>query len=496
LPLPGTLKTMRIASWIAAAALCSIAVGMTSERDVTSALRVMHQSLTPQRDNSHLNRLAALRSLRDPALRPIFADLVEHEHWPIQVHGVLGLAELSDNGIDAALIMQLDPAAREQALLVGFAMDAVTSSTIETLLQHESLEPHLQTLLLRTAVKRGMDVDVAALHAALKSDDPRAVGTAAVLLAARGDAEAFGTLDRRLMTWEPARQLDATFASLSTLSEHASPAGVQWIQDLLEADTRPGPRRFALLTLLQTDPAAADTRWMQAWTAAARHRDRVDLALLRLMAQAPFPPNIHAVLKDDALLLHIAQAGSAVTAPDSGDPASLVSLVDTGHGRSIEWLLDHAAALPPSLVQPALERLIEQVPGTGQSRANTADRGLRAAQLLHGMAPQRMRQLLADAPDDGPRQQALLMAALQLSDRQLKTVAESIRQIGLNTADAMTLLLRARWAEHLSDQDMNRLSLAVDGSRLSEPLRAQAAWLMLKHSGHIADVMQTLATTP
>jgi hypothetical protein len=185
-----------------------------------------------------------------------------------------------------------------------------------------------------------------------------------------------------------------------------------------------------------------------------------------------------------------------VAAPDSGDPASLVALVDTGHGRSIEWLLDLAAKLPQSLVQPALERLIEKVPGTGRTRTDTADRGLRAALLLHGMAPQRMRQLLANAPDDGPRQQALLMAALQLSDRQLKDVAESIRQIGLNTADAMTLLLRARWTDRLSDQDMNRLALAVNGGRLSKPLQAQAAWLMLKHSGKLADVMQILASTP
>jgi len=54
------------------------------------------------------------------------------------------------------------------------------------------------------------------------------------------------------------------------------------------------------------------------------------------------------------------------------------------------------------------------------------------------------------------------------------------------------LLLRARWPGQLSPQDMRRLALAVDGGRLSEPLRAQAAWLMLKHSGHMTDVMQNL----
>ncbi|MCH2137578.1 MAG: hypothetical protein MK074_00810 [Phycisphaerales bacterium] len=473
-------------------ALCAPATAETSAQDLAAAHRVMRHSLQPQQDNSHLARMAALRTLKDASLRPVFLELADATQWPIQVHALLGLAELDDHGLSVDLLQQAAPMAQTQTLLVAMQYDLLPEASRDALLTDDTLQDHLVTVLLRESIDTHTQAHIQRLEVLLDSTDPHAVGTAAMVLAAHNDATALPRLDGRIMMWEDPRQLEAIFAALDTLQDHPSDQGVRWADALLEAESRPGPRRYALLAVLAADRTVGDQRWLEAMQAADRHRVRVDLALLRLMTQSPFTADMRAAMGDDKLLDTIATASTAVAT--SGDPAALVALVDQHHGRSTEWLLQACDDLPPTLVQPALERLIEHVPGTGSARLTTADRGQRAAVALHRIAPDRMRRLLADAPDEGPRQQALLLAALQVSDQALLHTAQQIRQIGLSPNDTMTLLLRARWAPTLNPTDIDRLALAVDGGRLSHPLQTQAAWLMLKHTGHLDDFMRQMPT--
>jgi hypothetical protein len=477
-----------ILSWVAVVALCASAAGEARDTGLTAAGRQMRKTIVPQTDNSHLTRLAALRTLRDPELEPLFRALSQHDHWPMQVHGVLGLGELDGSVLHPTLLASLDPRAQEQAMLVALADPHLTDAQLVSLLDVPKLAPHLESMLLDEAIARELSVETDKLVRLLASGDPRATGCASMLLAARDHAGAVGSLDQHLMGWAEPRQLEATFAALDTLGRHPSRSGRDWAQELLEAETRSGPRRFALLTLLKVDQPTGDQRWQEAMSRATRHRERVDLALLRLMAKAPFPTQSRGLLHDEPLLKCIADASDAVAGAQSGNPDALVALVDTQHGRSIEWLLDNAADLPSVLVQPSLERLIEQAPGEGRTHAAAIDRAMRGALVLHGINAPRMRQLLADAPDDGPRQQALLLAALQLQDPQLVDVVDGLRQIGLGTADAMALLVRARGHQTLPDIDMGKLALTVDGAGLSDPLRTQAAWLLLRHTGMTASV--------
>ena len=469
-------------------ALSASAAGEVPHSGLTAAGRELRKTIVPQADNSHLTRLAALRTLRDPDLEPLFKALSKHDHWPMQVHGALGLGELDGSVLNPSLLATLDPRAQEQAMLVALTDLRLTDAQLTSLKGMASLAPHLESMVLDESISRGLSVDTDRLVRLLGCGDPRATGRAAMLLAARDHTGAVGLLDQHLMGWEEPRQLEATFAALDTLGRHPSRSGRDWAQELLEAETRSGPRRFALLTLLKVDQPTGDERWREALAQATRHRERVDLALLRLMAKAPFPADSRALLHDEPLLQCIADASNAVAALQSGNPAALVALVETQHGRSIEWLLDNATDLPGVLVQPSLERLIEQAPGEGRTHAAAIDRAMRGALVLHVINPSRMRQLLADAPDDGPRQQALLLAALQLQDPELVTVVDGLRQIGLGTADAMALLVRARGHRVLNETDVGRLALTVDGAGLSDPLRTQAAWLLLRHTGTTASV--------
>ncbi|MCH2136404.1 MAG: hypothetical protein MK101_07460 [Phycisphaerales bacterium] len=468
---------------LAAAALCAAATGLATADRVEAAREHLMRALTPTADNAQLGRLAALRALKDPALKPLFSSLVGHKQWPMQVHGVLGLTELEGHARTIELLEQIDARAREQAILVLLETDAIDDATLQSLQSLEGIEPHLEAQLVDRAITRGLPVEPATLERLLACGDPRAAGRSAMLLAARGMARALPALDGYIMQWEEPRQLEAAFAAMQTLQRHPSAEGARWVDDLLEAEARSGPRRFALMTLLQVDPALGGRRWSQAFEKAKRHRELVDLALIRLMSEQPFPTSARAIIEQESLLNCIADATDALAAPASGTSAALEALVASGHGRSIEWLLDRTPELDPETAQGAMERLIERVPISGEGSPSAIDQGVRASLHLHAIAPNRMRKLLGDAPDDSPRQVALLLAALQIDDAQLLSEGSSIRRIGLGQADALALLLQARWARTLDSSEMTALGLIMDGTRLSDSLRTQAAWLLIRHAG-------------
>ena len=482
---------MQRCCWVAAAALCASAAGEVPEQRLNAAKMQIQRTITVQQNNAHLGRLAALRTLRDPTLEPIFRSLINDPQWPMQVHGMLGLSELTPNGFDPDVLVTLDPQAREQTLLVVLGEGTLPTHRLQELLGMDAIEPHLQARLLDEAKHRDLPIDADQLTRMLNSGDPRAAGCCAMLLAAADDRTALPTLNRFIMQWEEPRQLEASFAAMQTLGRHPNAFGVRWVEDMLEVEARPGAQRYALMTLLKCDREAADPRWAQAMAEATRRRHRVDLALVRLMANAPFSAAARDTLNAEPLLHSIADAADAVASDGAAHPDALVALVETGHGRSIEWLLDTASDHNPSLVQPAMERLIERISTRGVADSTAMNQGLRAAIALHEIAPARLRQLLSDAPDESPRQQALLLAALQLNDAELVHIADGIHRIGLSVTDAMALLLSARWHDHLGAKEIDQLSLVMDGGQLSDPLRTQAAWLLLRHTGQHISLLNT-----
>ena len=79
-----------------------------------ASVRHVRRAVIAQRDGSHLPRLFALRQLGDPTLKPLLYQLAHHEEWQVQVHAVLGLAEIDEpNRIDPWLVTQTDPRAHD-----------------------------------------------------------------------------------------------------------------------------------------------------------------------------------------------------------------------------------------------------------------------------------------------------------------------------------------------------------------------------------------------
>src|SRR5262245_4009222 len=85
-------------AWCTAALLMVIGGGRTIFAQAVDpnegAIRIMKRAASAQRDGGHLPLLFALRQLRDPDLKPFFTQLAQSDDWQIQVHAVLGLAEI------------------------------------------------------------------------------------------------------------------------------------------------------------------------------------------------------------------------------------------------------------------------------------------------------------------------------------------------------------------------------------------------------------------
>ena len=60
----------------------------------------------------------------------------------------------------------------------------------------------------------------------------------------------------------------------------------------------------------------------------------------------------------------------------------------------------------------------------------------------------------------------------------------------------MTLLLKARWLDDLASTEIDQLGLIMDGARLSDPLRTQAAWLLLRHTGRHTTLLSGRIKSP
>ena len=83
---------------------------------------------------------------------PLFYDLLQHDEWQVQVHALLGLAEIDEaEGLEPWLVTQIDPLAREQVIPNALDMNLLTIAGMKKLIEWDRLETR-HHLLLRARV--------------------------------------------------------------------------------------------------------------------------------------------------------------------------------------------------------------------------------------------------------------------------------------------------------------------------------------------------------
>lgn len=465
------------------------AMGSFGSDHSEAALRQLHRATKLQRNGHHLLSLSALRTLRDPDLRPFFHQFSQHPDWAVQVHAVLGLAELSDEQtIDPWLVQQISPKAREHVIAQALDDGLFQKEQIDTLLKWPLLEISPRLLLIAdlqlvdgTAntqtlkeLSNNTDLSVAMFAALLSGDEKSIVNTTTNLRRAT-------RIDRKNAihrTFQLIRQYDLKNAS-------------EWLQNLLENNSitlSESERYWTLYTLLAIDQEAGLPIWGRAFSTEPQRRDQVKYLLLLL--ESGITPNATHIERlkielDDSLLGLMVRAGNVnkeknlVTIEDTN---ALIELVKQGHKASSEW----AFRVAENRLTVELAEAFYSSLSIISKNANSRKVAVAIQSFIHliDIAPNAAWEILRNAEDDSEQQQLLLLSMLQIQNDDTVNEAAKIRRIGLNKTDIMTLLLIARSSTPLQENDQEYLGIiAAGGGHLSPALETQAAWLYLKRMG-------------
>lgn len=488
-------------------ALCSTTairgVGLGTDYS-DAALRKLSSATQQQRNGQHLANLSALRNLRDPALKPFFYKLAQHNNWIIQVHAVLGLSELSKDGlVDTWLIQQVAPLARQQLVSQSLRDHLLTTQQMQSLLDWSLLEPAPTLLITADLHSKGVSPSEEVLHQLVNNTD-LGIATVAALLSA--NQETIEDVTNRLRRSTAREKRVALSQAMHLIQLYEFPAGKQWLESLLDTTTHNlTDAQFlqSLFTLLHLDHDSGMEQWKNAIPSEPTKLEQVRFLLLLMDAGVEIDDSITQLLNidpEDGLPYALSRAGSE-TIDDASQGSSyiqsLIDLVNRGHSKSTQWAFRRASTLPNAFAEEFYTTLTMLPEDSSTTDARRRDVSVLSFSKLIQLDPIKAWQLLRTVEDDSQQQELMLLAMLQHpGDELLEKEATAIRRIGVGRPDAMALLLAARGTEPLSDSDQRLLGLiAASGASIGSPLETQAAWLYLRRVG-MTDQALAAATTP
>ena len=113
-----------------------------------SATLLLRRAATTQPDGSHHVMLRALRQLADPQLEPLFDHLASQESASLQIHGILGLAELEAGTLDLDLLtLAEEPAVQAEIIASALESALIDLEQCQQLMQSPALDAGVRILL-------------------------------------------------------------------------------------------------------------------------------------------------------------------------------------------------------------------------------------------------------------------------------------------------------------------------------------------------------------
>lgn len=500
---------------------CAPPAGRTLARgpDTTTDALVtqLRSALVDRRDGGQDRLMAALRQLRDPALRPLFAQLASGDRPLLRVHGILGLAELDTPArVDLLLVKRIeDP--RDQLVILGEALRSglLEPAQLQDVVRWPGLDETLVVLILGKLrrLPGAPPVDLADLRRLLYGPNQAAGVFAALELVQAGEsigAPGAGVegeqgaahapppptpLDR-VLALDPGAKDDAA-AMLRVLAyirdEHLTrllPFALR-LSERMSVD--PGARLEAAAALVSLAPGNADV--LSAWGVAYRATDlpgRIRLGLEALEAARLSEGRCPAELFDlpsadeSALLKAIGAAGAAVVS-GRGQAESALALIQQRHRQTMDWALRLAGMLSAAEARTLRLGAVQAAAGVLKTQADLFEPAARAAAALAAESAGDWRNAVSMAVEenDEPLAIALLAGALRSGapvSAEGLIPAESAGDCP--TAATLADLLRFRGLPEPAPADFDRLAaIALGAGGLPEAYRVQAAWLALKCRG-------------
>ncbi|MEL7087434.1 MAG: hypothetical protein AAGL98_03170, partial [Planctomycetota bacterium] len=477
---------------------------LTADGQTTrAALLLLNDAVTVQIDGRHHTLLRALRHLKDPALKPLFAGLSAVDRHPsLRIHGVLGAAELS-----ASSTLSLDTIAQIrrpdlQAELISAALDGrlLDESTLDTLLGWPALDPAVKLLLATPRVAAGtFGPESAGYPAMLKALDAAALGQrglAGLLLHELDDPRGTAALDAlNAQTGSSAEAVTAML--LETAWTHGLRRSGGWALRVAEREaTAERVRMLAYKVAVRFGQPGADRSWADRVARAAADRDlsqRTRLALVGLKI-APWldAARFDGLAEDeDALIARLGRAGRAVAvyrksaaAADTLE-AAVGELLESAHPQAWRWAADYAEETGSAALARAVVEKYQ--PGEAYGRSRRLEAVVNATRVLienDDDAADFFVESLSNPRADGAWRRAVLLGLIRDGGDPARQIAERLPGFTNRDTEALVLVLRTASAEALSETDRPTLErLIQDRNQLDDSLRVQTAWAYLARTG-------------
>lgn len=480
---------MRLLTFILSCATTSCCFASMGSDYSDAALRQLRNATKFQRNGQHILNLSALRTLRDKDLRPLFLQFTQHSDWTVQVHAVLGLAELSEEQVvDPWIIQQISPPAREHSIAQALDDGLMKQDQMEALLEWSLLEENPKLLLIADLQLLGVEPKHEMLKGLANTTDLSVAMFAAIL---SKDREIIDDTTMRLRRASSSERMKSLLRTLQLIRQYKTDNSKEWVLSFFEnhsLNLTERERSKLLYTLLTLDKTKGLESWNTAFPKSPDRFDQVENLLLLLESGVTPTSKIIERLEidtSDPLLGPMVRSGN-VTKDQSlvtnEDIKSLIELVEQGHRKSIEFAFRAARIRLSNQQAISFYKELSALPEDSSPKRKEVT--VLAFENLIDSDPTSAWEILSSVKDDSEHQELLLFAALQISGETATDEASKLRRIGVNKADVMTLLLISRGSNPLKEVDLRNLGrIAAGGGHVSPSFETQAAWLYLKRMG-------------
>lgn len=466
-----------------------------ADEGLQSCIFLLKQAATAQSGSRRGQLLQSLRSLKDPALKPYFEALAVSRDPRLQIHGMLGLAEIEGNLDLQRLAMIKD--APTLAELVGKALDAevLSNEQAQQLMGWQDLDGSVKLVVATQLVAAKKLSDTAPLLKLLEAPRLAQRALAAMLLAQTGNTVGLAELGKVDTAADQTRD-DVRAMLLQTAILMKYDAVGPWAVSVASDQRAPANlRTLALQAAIQFGQMAGRTIWGQWMSSEKDPAQQLRLAILGLQSAPWLKPEDFEGLADDPDPLYAAIGAAGRAVAGGQDPsAAITSLVKHGHVLVNEWAMGYARkhATPPQ-AEAIHKALIEAYEGPVHGQGGRLEQAVVAVQELYEGQPATAAKLLREILQD-PKRPVMLQRAVLLGLLRSKQPGANQVLAGLDLTDPMSrglaLLVAAKAGERMSAQQLEQLGLIVRGAGpFEDSLRIQAGWLYTKQTGQVKTVL-------
>ncbi len=464
--------------------------GAADER-FDDAVRTLRKATTIRETGEHILMLSSLRQLKDAELQPLFSSLSQIKNPTIQINAVLGLAELSrEKRIDVWKLSQIKDT-RFRALAIIQARDdgLIGAAELREVLTWTDLSEDLRVYVLLLLVSQGEAVESEALKTLMTEGEPPGTRAyAALALCHLGQPEGTEEALKAMDSLPPLVRDGAVREMLGTVAYMDLRGAAPWILGLLESgqlgETAEG---IALRTLLKLDAESGSAAWAKRYAAAESVGPRVRLALMLLEHAERVKPEMFASLANDSneLASHLGAIGRIVASGESAVSAC-IELIGRRFPPATAWVLEYARSLEGESAATLYSAIILDTLEDGGSLNDRLELARLAGSELLRIDAAELRRLLEQALASQRRLtvEAILSGALTAADPAALQLTQGVEEWVSTRAQSLAVIIKARYAESMTDEDLYRLSLISRGGGSVSPAgEIQAAWLYLRRTG-------------